>query len=109
MKHTPIIILATLLLLSCGNRKGGDYEETYDGGHGVGVDTAAIHIIQCQEEKANEPMNENSRAVAPSPSTYSSEDQEPDNMRGFDPASEDDMDDNGMTRYMEVNDEEGWD
>ena len=33
----------------------------------------------------------------------------PDNMRGFDPASEDDMDDNGMRRYMENNDEEGWD
>ena len=30
------------------------------------------------------------------------------NMRGFDPASEDDMDDNGMSRYMENNDEEGW-
>ena len=34
---------------------------------------------------------------------------EPDNMRGFDPASEDDMDDNGMSRYMENNDDEGWD
>ena len=32
-----------------------------------------------------------------------------DNMRGFDPASEDDMDDNGMSRYMENNDDEGWD
>jgi hypothetical protein len=32
-----------------------------------------------------------------------------DNMRGFDPASEDDMHDNGMRRYMENNDEEGWD
>ena len=32
-----------------------------------------------------------------------------DNIRGFDPASEDDMDDNGMSRYMENNDEEGWD
>ncbi len=31
-----------------------------------------------------------------------------DNMRGFDPASEDDMPDNGMSRYMENNDEEGW-
>ena len=30
-------------------------------------------------------------------------------MRGFDPASEDDMDDNGMSRYMENNDEEGLD
>lgn len=31
-----------------------------------------------------------------------------DNMKGFDPPSEDDMDDNGMRRYMENNDEEGW-
>ena len=31
-----------------------------------------------------------------------------DNMRGFDPASEDDTDDNGMSRYMENNDEAGW-
>ena len=31
-----------------------------------------------------------------------------DNMRGFDPASEDDLPDNGMNRYMENNDEEGW-
>lgn len=28
---------------------------------------------------------------------------------GDNPASEDDMDDNGMSRYMENNDEEGWD
>ena len=26
-----------------------------------------------------------------------------DNMRGFDPASEDDMEDNGINRYMENN------
>jgi len=32
-----------------------------------------------------------------------------DNMRGFDPVSEDDMDDNGMSRYMENDDDEGWD
>ena len=31
-----------------------------------------------------------------------------DNMRGFDTASEDDMDDNGMSRSMETNEEEGW-
>ena len=34
---------------------------------------------------------------------------EPDNMRGFDPASEDDMEDNGMSRYMDNNDDSGWD
>jgi hypothetical protein len=32
-----------------------------------------------------------------------------DNMRGFDPVSEDDMDDNGMSRFMENDDDEGWD
>ena len=31
------------------------------------------------------------------------------NMRGCDTASEDDMDDNGMSRYMENYDDEGWD
>jgi len=31
-----------------------------------------------------------------------------DNMRGFDPASEDDMEDNGLSRYLNNNDEVGW-
>lgn len=31
-----------------------------------------------------------------------------DNMRGVAPASEEDMEDNGMSRCMENNDEEGW-
>lgn len=42
-------------------------------------------------------------------SSSSSVDDDYDNMRGFDPASEDDMDDNGMSRYMENTDDEGWD
>lgn len=37
------------------------------------------------------------------------EDKELDNMRGFDPASEDDSHDNGMSRWSENNDERGWD
>ena len=32
-----------------------------------------------------------------------------DNMRGWDPASEDDARENGMDRYMENDDEKGWD
>ncbi len=39
---------------------------------------------------------------------YDADIEKSDNMRGFDPPSEDDMDDNGMSRYMENNDEEGW-
>ena len=30
-------------------------------------------------------------------------------MRSFDPASEEDSEDNGMSRYMENYDDEGWD
>ena len=44
-----------------------------------------------------------------SSSSHSHESSSYDNMRGFDPASEDDMEDNGMSRYMENKDEEGWD
>lgn len=31
-----------------------------------------------------------------------------DNMRGWDPASEDDSNDNGMGRWSDNNDERGW-
>ena len=53
-----------------------------------------------------------SPVISSSSGGYSSNDDEEkeyDNMRGFDPASVDDMEDNGMSRYMENNDEEGWD
>lgn len=49
MKNTPIISLLALLLLSCGNGNGDKVNEPIDGGHGIGIDTAAVHIIQCQE------------------------------------------------------------
>ena len=42
-------------------------------------------------------------------SSYDADEEEEDGMRHFDPASEDDMDDNGMSRYMDNNDDEGWD
>lgn len=35
-------------------------------------------------------------------------DDDNDNMRGWDPASEDDTHDNGMSRWSENNDEKGW-
>lgn len=98
-------IILLIGLVACNNSKGDKVNDPIDGGHGIGIDTAAVHIIQCQEEIAKEPVNESAKTVAPA---TSSSRQEPDNMRGFDPPSEDDMDDNGMTRYMEVNDEEGW-
>ena len=53
MKNRFIIIIGVaLLVLSCGNGKGDKVNEPIDGGHGIGIDTAAINIIQCQEEIA---------------------------------------------------------
>ena len=83
----------------------------------VVVDTVN-EVKQADEEKKDAPVSPASSSVSTSRSTSSSygssssyrqREKEPDNMRGFDPASEDDMDDNGMSRYMENNDEEGWD
>lgn len=61
-------------------------------------------IVEAKQEmeKKIEPASP-SRSVKSSSKKYND-----DNMRGFDPASEDDMDDNGMSRYMENYDEEGW-
>jgi hypothetical protein len=60
------------------------------------------------EQSAKAEENQ-SVSVGSSSSSHSQESSSYDNMRGFDPASEDDMDDNGMSRYMENDDEEGWD
>ena len=69
-------------------------------------DTVAISV---QIESSKEEENPSTRVNSSSSSSNTSKSTKYDNMRGFDPASEDDMDDNGMSRYMENNDEEGWD
>ena len=67
-------------------------------------DTAVIEKVKAQQEEVKTSSTSTSSA-----SSRSHESSNYDNMRGFDPASEDDMDDNGMSRYMENNDDEGWD
>ena len=123
-----IVSVAFVFLLSaflvCCNGKGGKNNEPYDGGHGIGIDTATIHQIDLMEDSV--PVTKEIKdshtppppppdgkhfdgPPPPPPHEKGRPPHEPDNMRGFDPASEDDMDDNGMSRYMENNDEEGWD
>ena len=125
MKYIPIIIIV-VLFLACGNGKGRQVDESYDGGHGIGIDTATIHQIDLMEDSVPPPPPPDGKCFngppppppdgkrfngppPPPPHEKGRPPHEPDNMRGFDPASEDDMDDNGMSRYMENNDEEGWD
>lgn len=113
MKRIYIIIGVVLTLLSCGNGQGGKINRPYDGGHGIGIDTQTVNEIKRYEDsiKVNTPAEEKPKSQS-SGSSYSSSRSSKkhhyDNMRGFDPASEDDMDDNGMDRYMENNDEGGW-
>ena len=123
-----IVSVAFVFLLSaflvCCNGKGEKNNEPYDGGHGIGIDTATIHQIDMMEDSVpvtKEVMDSHTPPPPPPdgkhfdgpppppPHEKGRSPHEPDNMRGFDPASEDDMDDNGMSRYMENNDEEGWD
>ena len=123
-----IVSVAFVFLLSaflvCCNGKGEKNNEPYDGGHGIGIDTATIHQIDMMEDSVpvtKEVMDSHTPPPPPPdgkhfdgpppppPHEKGRPPHEPDNMRGFDPASEDDMDDNGMSRYMDNNDEEGWD
>ena len=67
-------------------------------------DTVAVPVM---EETPRGGEKSSASATYSSSSSYESDDY--DNMRGFDPAFEDDTDDNGMSRYMENDDEEGWD
>lgn len=103
-------------MLSCGN-KNKTQDDSLDWEY-----LDSIHKVQEKkfeaEEKAaventkTQDPGKHSPVISSSGGGYSSNDdneKEYDNMRGFDPASEDDMEDNGMSRYMENNDEEGWD
>ena len=107
MKEIKLLFLAITCMLmfsSCGN-KANDSEASIDEEQSVmervEEDTirASVKEDMPKEEKASTPVSAASRFHV---STSN------DNMRGFDPASEDDMDDNGMSRYMENDDEEGW-
>ena len=109
MKGRNIIVLLALpLLLSCGNRKKyatPDY----------GFDDSLMDVELLQPERIdsvadNAPTtNTTNNNTQTAPVTGNESKVENDNMRGFDPASENDMDDNGMRRFMENNDDEGWD
>ena len=111
MNRYIIIVGVALLALSCGNGKGGKINEPSSGGHGIGIDTETINKIQQYKDsiRVKETETESPKTVSSSFSSSRRSYEESDNMRGFDPASEDDMDDNGMSRYMENTDDEGWD
>ena len=114
MKFIPIFIIM-VLFLSCGNKSRHDvppssYEETKKEAPEK-LKPYKIKGAKDDSPKMKEPAKSNNSTSKSGSSSYSSsrDEEDYDNMRGFDPASENDMDDNGMSRYMENNDEEGWD
>ena len=105
MRKVLYILIGVVLLLSCGGKKNAD--ETYiNDMEEVVTDSMPLdslhHPLPGEFEDGHMPP-------PPPPHGKGRPHHEHDNMRGFDPASEDDMDDNGMSRYMENNDERGWD
>ena len=111
MKHTPIILLVALLLVACGNKSKQELppSDVEDGWREKYQEDMVDTVKTVKIEAPVEEHQARSRVSTSNTSSYTSDDDDYDNMRGWDPASEDDMDDNGMSRYMENNDEEGWD
>lgn len=112
MKKYYIIITSALLLLGCSDSKK-EYRNWQPDGVSERTDTGSdqsttretkeeIYDTVIFGDSPNSP-----RRSTTSSSVCSTRSIHDDNMRGFDPASEDDMDDNGMSRYMENDDEEG--
>jgi|GEM_PF-1944371 len=118
MKNPVILAIAlTALCLSCNRTP--KYEQTYH----VPDTEYTKAITELEDTTTARPDSDSTAmgtATTPPPvrsrSTYtphyspssSDGDINEGGLRGFDPASEDDFEDNGMTRYMENTDEKGW-
>jgi hypothetical protein len=105
MKRVIYVIGGLLLMVSCTSRKNSNDVYVSD------MDSAAV-MDSMRPDMPPPPPDSGSfdgHRPPPPPHGKGRPPHKPDNMRGFDPASEDDMEDNGMSRYMENNDEEGWD
>ena len=111
MKKIIIVFMSVALLLACSNNKTRQTEPITNDER-VSVEQSEPDTIASSVQEEEPEVNEKPSTPISSSSASSSRSQKSssyDNMRGFDPASEDDMDDNGMSRYMENNDDEGWD
>ena len=111
LKKLFFLVLVAVLLVSCGGRNNRPVTTNEEENpvqtlpERVGDTAIASRTLEETPVKSTPSAPANSTSTSVEKKTM----KEPDNMRGFDPASEDDMDDNGMSRYMENNDEEGWD
>jgi hypothetical protein len=104
MKKNIVVIALMMLMVACSHRKNSsDYYPQSDSSFQYESEEKEPDSV-IQDVLSKEPVNTES-----SSNSSSRKEKELDNMRGFDPASEDDMDDNGMQRYFDANDDEAWD
>lgn len=104
MKQSAILFLLMMLMVACSNRKHpSDYYPQNNSSYQYESEEKEPDSV-IQDVPSKELVNTES-----SSNSSSRKEKELDNMRGFDPASEDDMDDNGMQRYFDANDDEAWD
>ena len=102
-----IFIVVMLLVVSCTNKKHpSEYYPKSVPSYESYTEPARQDSVK-HETTDQQPSSSASSASSSGNSKY--KDKELDNMRGFDPASENDMDDNGMQRYFDANDDEAWD
>ena len=108
MKKGFCLLILMQFILACGNKKR-EPEPIISNEKFIIEQLESDTVVSSGQEETPKPEKKSSVPVSSSSSSQSSKSGDNDNMRGFDPASEDDMDDTGMSRYMETNDEEGWD
>ncbi len=112
MKKKIVVVMSVMLLLACANDKTRKTEQVIYDNLPVDEQSEPDTIASSVQEEAPKVEEISSSPINPTSSSSSLSQKSSnydDNMRGFDSASEDDMDDNGMSRYMENNDEKGWD
>lgn len=102
-------VLAGAVLLGCGNKERQPEPIAVDDQFVVEGARADTISTPSQIESSKEEKKPSTHVSSSFSTSRTSKSTKYDNMRGFDPASEDDMDDNGMSHYMENNDDEGWD
>lgn len=107
MKFGLGILILLVLCLACDNKSRQTEPIIYDDKPIVEQAESDTVVASDLEDSPKTEKKQATPAISSSSRSHNSSTY--DNLRGFDPASEDNMDDNGMSRYMEANDDEGWD
>jgi len=117
-KYFFYAVFALLFMVSCNSRKGANSAPLSDMENVLVSDSLGSDTLhhpspdKFDDEHMPPPPPDGMHPGGPPPPPPHGKGRpphKPDNMRGFDPASEDDMDDNGMQRYFDANDDEAWD